>query len=101
MLKISPYFRASLTILFITSFPAILILNITKADFSGVDCFYPSMAISIAILIIALIIFVRTLYFNTESNLFTSIFQGGVRYNSYIFIALLQSLFGSRGDGTL
>lgn len=93
MLKMSPYSGASLTSLFITFFPALLILDISEADFSGADSFYPVMATIIS----TLIIFVGKLYFNTSFDLFTSIFQGGVRYNFYVFIALSQSLFGSEG----
>lgn len=52
------------------------------------------MATIISTLIVTLIIFVGKLHFNTSSDLFTSIFQGGVRYNSYVFIALSQSLSG-------
>ncbi|HEJ7931198.1 AEC family transporter [Serratia marcescens] len=78
-------------------FPALLILDISEADFSGADSFYPVVATIVSTLAIALIIFVGKLFFNTSADLFTSIFQGGVRYNSYVFIALSQSLFGSEG----
>lgn len=98
MLKMSPYFGASQTNSFITFFfPALLILDISEADFSGADSFYPVVATIVSTLAIALIIFVGKLFFNTSADLFTSIFQGGVRYNSYVFIALSQSLFGSEG----
>lgn len=78
-------------------FPALLILDISEADFSGADSFYPVMATIISTLVIALIIFAVKCFVDTSPDLFTSIFQGGVRYNSYVFIALSQSLFGSEG----
>ncbi|AEX52527.1 transporter [Rahnella aquatilis CIP 78.65 = ATCC 33071] len=78
-------------------FPALLILDVSEADFSGAESFYPVMATIIATLTVALIIFAGKLLFDTPPELFTSIFQGGVRYNSYVFIALSQSLFGSKG----
>lgn len=93
----SPYSVASLTSLFITFFPVLLILDISEADFSGTDSFYPVMATIISTLIVALIIFIGKLYFNTSFDLLTYILQGGVRYNSYVFIALSQLLFGSEG----
>lgn len=37
------------------------------------------------------------LFYLPPNELFTSIFQGGIRYNSYVFIALSQSLFGPEG----
>ncbi|VEA63783.1 Uncharacterised protein [Serratia plymuthica] len=74
-----------------------MILDISEANFSGADSFYPVMATIISTLVIALIIFAVKFFVDTSPDLFTSIFQGGVRYNSYVFIALSQSLFGSEG----
>ncbi|ERT14007.1 AEC family transporter [Photorhabdus temperata] len=78
-------------------FPALLILDISEANFSGADNFYPIVSTISSTIIIAIIIFSGRFFFNTTPALFTSIFQGGVRYNSYVFIALSQSLFGSEG----
>ncbi|MEG7509358.1 hypothetical protein [Serratia marcescens] len=55
-------------------FPALLILDISEADFSGADSFYPVVATMVSTLAIALIIFVGKLFFNTSADLFTSIF---------------------------
>ncbi len=78
-------------------FPALLILDISEANFSGADNFHPIMATIISTIIIALIIFIVKFFVKIPPALFTSIFQGGIRYNSYVFIALSQSLFGSEG----
>jgi predicted permease len=78
-------------------FPALLILDISEANFSGADNFYPITSTIISTIIIALIIFTVKFFVKTSPSLFTSIFQGGIRYNSYVFIALSQSLFGSEG----
>lgn len=78
-------------------FPCLLILDISEANFSGSDNFYPIVSTISSTIIIAIIIFIGRFLFNTTPDLFTSIFQGGVRYNSYVFIALSQSLFGSEG----
>ncbi|WP_340618552.1 AEC family transporter [Xenorhabdus entomophaga] len=78
-------------------FPALLILDISEANFSDENDFYPIMATIISTIIIALIIFTVKFFVKTSPSLFTSIFQGGIRYNSYVFIALSQSLFGSEG----
>ncbi|ETS32429.1 putative permease [Photorhabdus khanii NC19] len=78
-------------------FPALLILDISEANFSGADNFYPIVSTISSTIIVAIIIFFGRFLFNTTPALFTSIFQGGVRYNSYVFIALSQSLFGSEG----
>ena len=52
-----------------------MILDISEADFSGADSFYPVVATIVSTLVIALIIFVGKLFFNTSADLFTSIFR--------------------------
>ncbi len=78
-------------------FPVLLILEVSKANFSEPGLWGGLMATFIATIIIAVILFPLKRLFNIENTLFTSIFQGGVRYNSYVFLALSQSLFGSNG----
>lgn len=78
-------------------FPVLLILEVSKANFSEPGLWGGLMATFIATIIIAVILFPLKRLFNIENTLFTSIFQGGVRYNSYVFLALSQSLFGSSG----
>lgn len=78
-------------------FPVLLILEVSKANFSDGGLLQALIAPFIATLMIAAIIFISKYIFNIENRLFTSIFQGGTRYNSYVFIALSQSLFGDAG----
>lgn len=78
-------------------FPILLILEVSKANFSEPGLFGALMATFIATLMIAGALFPLKKRFNIENTLFTSIFQGGTRYNSYVFLALSQSLFGSNG----
>ncbi|MDR1976813.1 MAG: AEC family transporter [Campylobacteraceae bacterium] len=78
-------------------FPALLILDITDAEFVMQDV---SRGVGVTIastLIIALLIFAVQLFAKSKNDTFTSIFQGGIRYNSYIFIALSNDLFGTAG----
>lgn len=78
-------------------FPVLLILEVSKANFSEGGLWAALMAPLIATLIIGIIIFISKYFFKIENRLFTSVFQGGTRYNSYVFIALSQSLFGQPG----
>ncbi len=78
-------------------FPILLILEVSKANFSEPGLLAALLATFIATLIIAGILFPIKKHFHIENTLFTSIFQGGTRYNSYVFLALSQSLFGSQG----
>lgn len=78
-------------------FPVLLILEVSKANFSESGLWAALMAPFIATFIIGGFIFYAKYHFKIENRLFTSIFQGGTRYNSYVFIALSQSLFGQGG----
>ncbi|MDM1545828.1 AEC family transporter [Ignatzschineria indica] len=78
-------------------FPILLILEISKANFSEPGLIEALLATFFATLLIALLLFPIKQLFKIENRLFTSIFQGGTRYNSYVFLALSQSLFGSPG----
>ena len=78
-------------------FPVLLILEVSKANFSEPGLWGGLMATFIATMIIAIALFPMKRILKIENTLFTSIFQGGVRYNSYVFLALSQSLFGSEG----
>lgn len=78
-------------------FPILLILEVSKANFSEPGLWGGLMAAFIATIIIAIALFPMKRIFNIENTLFTSIFQGSVRYNSYVFLALSQSLFDSSG----
>ena len=78
-------------------FPILLILEISKANFSEPGLIEALLATFFATLLIALLLFPIKHFFKIENRLFTSIFQGGTRYNSYVFLALSQSLFGSPG----
>lgn len=78
-------------------FPILLILEISKADFSDGGLFKSLMAPFIATLLMSAIVFITKYFFKTENRLFTSMFQGATRYNSYVFLALAQSLLGDQG----
>ena len=78
-------------------FPILLILEISKANFDQPGLFGALMATFLATLAVSGLAFVIKRFFTIENTLFTSIFQGGTRYNSYVFLALSQSLFGSAG----
>ncbi|WP_037586604.1 AEC family transporter [Stenoxybacter acetivorans] len=77
-------------------FPSLLVLEISESNFTGgtPDAILVTLAATTAV---ALIIFIVQKIVPVQNDLFTSIFQGGVRYNSYVFIALSQSLFGTQG----
>ncbi|MFK3773130.1 AEC family transporter [Pseudomonas sp. NPDC089406] len=78
-------------------FPALLLLDISRADFSGSGTSTAIAATMGATLLVGALIFLGQALVKVKSDLFTSIFQGGIRYNSYVFIALAHSLYGVDG----
>ncbi|MCE1117498.1 MULTISPECIES: AEC family transporter [Pseudomonas] len=78
-------------------FPALLILDVSKADFSGGETSAAIAATMLATLAVGVLIFLGQAFVKARNELFTSIFQGGIRYNSYVFIALAHSLYGVEG----
>lgn len=78
-------------------FPALLIRSLGQQSLTGVP--WASMLIIVAVTLLAsallMILFRKSL---SKSNAtFTSIFQGGIRFNTYIMLAVAQSLYGASG----
>ncbi|WP_455480261.1 AEC family transporter [Bartonella sp. B12(2025)] len=94
---ISIFWSKSDKFVYYVFFPALLILDISEANFSGDNNIYPIISTIVSTLLVSAIIFLMKGLIGKSPDLFTSIFQGGVRYNSYVFIALSQSLFGNKG----
>ncbi|MGO4223520.1 AEC family transporter [Lysobacter sp. TAF61] len=78
-------------------FPSLLVLDVSGARFLGGEAFPGVVAAIGATTFVALIAFAVQAITSLPNSVFTSIFQGAVRYNSYVFIALSQSLFGEDG----
>lgn len=91
------FWRTADKLVYYVFFPSLLLLNVSGAQFSGANTSTSIAATAGGTLIVAGLIFAGQRLVKVENDLFTSIFQGGVRYNSYVFIALAQSLFGSEG----
>jgi malonate transporter and related proteins len=72
-------------------------LDVSEANFASENTSTSIMATVGGTILVATLIFAGQRMIEVKNDLFTSIFQGGVRYNSYVFIALAQSLFGAEG----
>jgi len=79
-------------------FPALLIRNLAVQDLDGVPWLHMLGVLLATVLLAA---FVLTAWYVAlkpyDGPTFTSIFQGGVRFNSYIALALSQAFFGVSG----
>ncbi len=78
-------------------FPALLVRTLGKQSLIGAP--WPSMLIIVVgtVMTSALVLLVFHSFHSLSNATFTSIFQGGVRFNTYIMLAVAQSLFGAAG----
>lgn len=82
-------------------FPILLFNNIAAADFSSGLLTRLIFGLMIATSIVGTGIVLYQKKYDLDKAQFTSIFQGGVRYNNYIFFALGAALYGSEGMSTV
>ena len=77
--------------------PALLIYKLSTAtlDFQNNINYILTALITISIVLVLLIIVNK--FFSFEAAAFTSIVQGGIRFNTYVFLALADSIFGDTG----
>lgn len=78
-------------------FPAVLFNYISTADFSSLTLIRLVIALILSTSVIAIALIVYRIKSNGEKIQFTSIFQGSIRYNSYIFFSAGSALFGIEG----
>lgn len=77
-------------------FPAVLFNYISSAELTTTYFkLVVALMVSTSIISAALVFFHN--HYKVNSQLFTSVFQGAVRYNSYIFFGLGSTLYGSDG----
>lgn len=76
--------------------PALLINSLSKAKLELLY-FNSILSLLIAIFLTALLLVIFNKLSSTRNSSFTSVMQGGTRFNTYIFLALSSSLFGEKG----
>lgn len=91
------FWRTNDKLVYYLFFPFLLIIKIGSANFDVGGVWIGIFITVAATAIIAVAIFLYRFLFSHDNPLFTSVFQGAVRYNSYIFIACSEALFGPRG----
>lgn len=79
-------------------FPALLIHTLGRQHLTGIP-WLEILGVIAAVLLLSSIILLTwyRLFSSIPSTTFTSIFQGGVRFNTYIALALCQAFYGERG----
>lgn len=78
-------------------FPAMLATRLALADFSGVAVGRVLLAVFILLIVMTLLLVILRRFISRNGPEFTSIYQGGIRFNTYVAIAASAELFGSLG----
>jgi len=96
-LKSEEFWRGLEKLLYFLLFPSVLFNYVSTANLNAapVTKLVLGLIISTSIVAIALIFYQKKT--NSDEILFTSTFQGSIRYNTYIFLGLSSALFGSEG----
>lgn len=79
-------------------FPSLLIYKLANADISNIDGYSFISSAIVAVLMISVILIILdkfALFFSEDA--FTSVYQGSVRFNTYVFLALVSAIFGDEG----
>ena len=77
--------------------PSLLIYKLSSASLKQENSFefVLSAIITISLVLFALILINK--FYKVEGSSFSSIVQGGVRFNTYVFLALADSIYGDEG----
>ena len=78
-------------------FPSLLVAKMSVADLSGSELIPLMSTVWLGLAIISLITFVIKPFLKITDASFTSVYQGAVRFNTFIGFALVESLFGNSG----
>ncbi|GAB6052999.1 AEC family transporter [Magnetospira thiophila] len=78
-------------------FPALLVHRIALSDLAGLNVWPIFGAVWIGVLTIAALVLALRRVLPTDGPGFTSVFQGAVRFNTYVTLAVPAALYGSAG----
>jgi predicted permease len=78
-------------------FPAMLVSRLAVADFTGLDVGRVLLAVFLLLSIMTLLAWSLKRWVSRDGAEFTSVFQGALRFNTYVALASSAELFGSVG----
>jgi predicted permease len=78
-------------------FPSLLVSKMATADLSGIAFLWPIVVLALMYLAITLVFVLLKPAVTLENKSFTSVYQGGTRFNTYIGLAVSNALYGAEG----
>jgi malonate transporter and related proteins len=92
-LKSSEFWRGLEKLSYYLLFPIALFSYISQANFENQNVSNLIESLIFSTIVISLIVLYLRYAYSIENAVFTSIFQGAIRYNSYIFLGVASSLY--------
>jgi len=78
-------------------FPALLVTRLSSADVLGVAAFDIARVLGLALFIVTVLLVLFRRILAADGSTFSSIYQGSIRLNTYIGLAVIEALYGERG----
>jgi len=78
-------------------FPALLFYKLSSANSKNIVSYDFIIVTVIALVIISILVIMINKFFKFEKSAFTSIYQGAIRFNTYVFLALTDALLSDEG----
>lgn len=91
------FWRGAEKITYFLLFPALLVSKMATADLSGIEFGWPIVALVLLYVLITAVFITLKPVLSLANRQFTSVYQGGIRFNTYIGLAVAHALYGSEG----
>ncbi len=78
-------------------FPALLVLRLSESRFDWVEIGDIALVIGMALIVITLFVVALNKFIARDLSTLSSVYQGTIRFNTYIGLALLEALYGDHG----
>lgn len=77
--------------------PALLIYKLSHANIQLTNTINLVATTMISIVVVLALLMILNIVFRFENKAFTSIVQGGIRFNTYVFLAFIDTAYGDKG----
>lgn len=82
---------------YVLFFPCLIVDELARANLAALDVLPMAAALVAATLAAAALLLAGRRLFGLEGPAFTSVFQGGIRFNTYVGLAAARALYGAPG----
>ena len=97
MIKEKSFWEVSDKLIYYVLFPSLLVLKLGNTNFSEFVFSFGIISVVLSTLTLSAIMLIAKFIIKIPDKLFTSFFQGGIRYNSYVLLAVSLSVYGDKG----